>query len=87
MEKVEKERKDREEQQKAIKEEVILNEKEQLRLELERMEEGKVMSEASEGKNDETHIKDRVPEVEQQGAEEEETRQNNLTEVTFDDLV
>ena len=85
MEKAEKEKKERDEQQRAIEEEVILSEKEQLRLELERMEEGKVTSEASEGKNDETQIKDHVLEMEQQGTEE--TRQNNLTEVTVADYV
>lgn len=81
MEKAEKDRKGREEHQKAIEDEVILNEKEQLRLELERMKEGRVASEASEGKNDETRG------VEQRGTEEEEIRHNDLTEVTFADYI
>ncbi|XP_038559820.1 urea transporter 2-like [Micropterus salmoides] len=73
MEKAENEKKDSKELQKAIEEEVILNEKEQLRLEqmrLERMEEARVASEASEDENDETHVKDHAPGVEQQGTEE-----------------
>lgn len=74
MEKAEKEKKEKEEQQKAIKEDVILNEKEQLRLQLERMEEGRVASEASEGIHDKTHVEGHAPEVEQQGTEEEEIR-------------
>ncbi|CAN9513290.1 unnamed protein product [Ophioblennius macclurei] len=51
-EKIEEERKQREEQQKAAEEETILNEKEQLRLMLEKMEEGVVQSDAAEGSND-----------------------------------
>lgn len=73
MEKAENEKKDSKELQKAIEEEVILNEKEQLRLEqmrLERMEEARVASEASEDENDETHVEDHAPGVEQQGTEE-----------------
>ncbi|XP_070760128.1 urea transporter 2 isoform X1 [Enoplosus armatus] len=80
MEKAEKEKKERE-QQKAIEEEVILNEKEQLRLELERMEEGRVASEASQCTNDETRVKDHATGVQQQDTEEE-IRHNDLTEVT-----
>ncbi|XP_022611622.1 urea transporter 2-like [Seriola dumerili] len=77
MEKAEKERKEKEEQQRAIEEELILNEKEQLRLELERMEEGRVASEAPEGENDET------PEAEQQSMKSD----SDLTEVTLPDHV
>lgn len=71
MEKAEKERKEREEQQKVTEEEIILNEKEKLRIEIERMEKGGVASEASEGKSGETHGKDQAPGVEQQSTEEE----------------
>lgn len=51
IEKAEAEKKEREKQQKAIDEELILNEKEQLRLELERAEEGGTQEEqkATEG--------------------------------------
>lgn len=80
--KAEKERKEKEEQQKAIEEEVILNEKEQLRLELERMEEGRAASEASEAGNNETRAEDEAPGVEQQGTEEE-IRQNEIIQVTI----
>ncbi|XP_051279544.1 urea transporter 2 [Dicentrarchus labrax] len=72
VEKAEKEQKEREEQQRAAEKELILNEKEQLRLELESIEEGRVARESSEGKNDETHVKDHAPGVEQQGSKEEE---------------
>ena len=58
MERAKKAEKESEEQQKAIKENIILNEKEQLRLEHERMEKGMAESEASEDENDETHVKD-----------------------------
>ncbi|TKS78804.1 Urea transporter 2 [Collichthys lucidus] len=71
MEKAEKERKEREEQQKVTEEEIILNEKEKLRIEIDRMEKGEVASEKSEGKNGETHGKDQAPGVEQQSTEEE----------------
>ncbi|XP_070820974.1 urea transporter 2 [Chaetodon trifascialis] len=56
MEKAEEARKEREEQQKAIEDEVILNEKEKLRLELDRIEQGRVASEVSERQNDETLV-------------------------------
>lgn len=52
LEKVEKEKSEKEEQQKAIEDEVIQNEKEQLRLQIEQMEEGR-RSEGDEVKNDE----------------------------------
>lgn len=56
MEKAEKERKEREAQQRAVEEEVIINEKEQLKIELERMEQGKTENEAQEVKNDLTEV-------------------------------
>lgn len=79
-EKAEKERKEKEDQQKAIADQVILNEKVQLRIELERMEDGR---EASDG----THTKDHVPAVQHQDTEEEQNRNNDLVEVTFADYV
>lgn len=85
-EKAEKERKE-EQQQKATKEEIILNEKEQLRVQLEIMEEGKVESEASESENDESHVKDHAPGVEQQRTEKEQNRHNDLREITLADCV
>ncbi|XP_071755786.2 urea transporter 2 isoform X1 [Centroberyx gerrardi] len=83
MEKQEKERKEREEQQKAVEEANILNEKEQLKLEFERMEEGKLMSDASEGQNEDTDIEDFVSEVGQQVTEEEETTKNEDTVANY----
>uniref|UniRef100_A0A3B4WLB1 Solute carrier family 14 member 2 n=1 Tax=Seriola lalandi dorsalis TaxID=1841481 RepID=A0A3B4WLB1_SERLL len=64
------------EKQRTIEEELILNEKEQLRLELERMEEGRVASEAPEGENDET------PEAEQQSMKSD----SDLTENTLNNF-
>ena len=52
LKKSEAERDEQEKQQKAMEEELILNEKEQLRLDLERAEEGSVQHEASEGRNE-----------------------------------
>ncbi len=86
MEMAEKERKEKEEQQKAIKKEVILNKKVQMRIHLERMEEARVASQASEGVNDETHVEGHAPDVEQQGTEEPEIR-HGLTEVILSDYV
>lgn len=86
-EKAEKERKEEEQQQKATKEEIIPNEKEQLRVQLEIMEEGKVENEASESENDKAHVKDHVPGVEQQGTEKEQNRHNDLREITLADYV
>ncbi|KAM9858312.1 urea transporter 2 isoform 1-T1 [Aulostomus maculatus] len=74
QEKMEAERKEKEDQQRAIEDVQIQNEKEQLRLELERMEEGKITSEQPE-----EHVD--VP----QDTEEEETRPNNPTDVTVTD--
>lgn len=85
-EKREKERKEKEEQQKIIEENLRLNEKEQLRLELERMEEGKTASDESKEQNEDTHTEDPGSEVGQQGTEEEDTN-NNLIEVTVTDSV
>ncbi|XP_022074013.2 urea transporter 2 [Acanthochromis polyacanthus] len=86
-EKAETERKEKEEQQRAIEEEVMLNEKEQLRLELERMEEGKIESGASEDKNDKTQTNNLRLEVDEQVSDEEKNRRNDLTEVTVVDCV
>ncbi len=74
MEKAEAEKK-REEQQNVMTD--TPDEKEKLRLELERVETGSVASEASEGKNEETLVIDLAPAVEQQGNEEEEQIENN----------
>lgn len=82
MEKAEKEKKEKEEQQEAREEENILNEKEKLRLELERMEN----SEESEGKNDETIVIDHTTEVEPRDTAGE-NNENNVTEVTLADYV
>ncbi|XP_040052723.2 urea transporter 2 [Gasterosteus aculeatus] len=71
-----KERIESEEEQKRIKEEVVMNEKEQLRLELERLEERRGEGEASDDKDEE---------VEQQGTED--VRHDDLTEVAVADLV
>lgn len=84
MEKAEKERKGEEEQQKAIEEEMILNEKEQLRIQLERMEEGKQGNGPSDGTNDTSEGVSR--EVVEQGSEDEK-RNNHLTEVMLTDHV
>lgn len=75
-------------ERKVIEDQVKLNEKVQLRIELERLEEGRVASEVSENKNDGTHVEDHAPAVETQVTEEEEEiRNNDLTEVTFADYV
>lgn len=79
-EKAEKERKEKEDQRKAIEDQVTLNDKLQLRIELERMEEGRVASEISDSKNDS------APPAEHQDTAEE-VRNNDLTEVTFADYV
>lgn len=76
-----KEKVEKEEQQKAAKEKIILNERVQLRLECEKMEEGKVESEASHSKNDESHVKEHAYGVEKQDTEKEE-RRNDPREVT-----
>lgn len=75
LEKAEKERKEKEEQQRANEEQVIQNEKEQLRIELERLEEGRVASEPSEGENDVTQ------------EPEDNNSVSDLTEVTATDFV
>nr|XP_046243206.1 urea transporter 2 isoform X1 [Scatophagus argus] len=85
-EKAEKERQEREEQQKAIEDEILLNVKEKLRIELQRMEEGRVASEETENKDDETHVKDHEPEVKQQDTEEQ-IRQGDPIEITPSDYV
>lgn len=59
-----------------------MNEKEKLRLDLERIEQGRVTSEASESKNDETHVKDHA-----QLGTEGEIRSNDATGVTIADYV
>uniref|UniRef100_UPI0037E788AD urea transporter 2 isoform X1 n=2 Tax=Semicossyphus pulcher TaxID=241346 RepID=UPI0037E788AD len=73
MEKAEKEKSEKEEQQRAIEEGVILNEKEQLKLDLERIEEGREASEASEGKYDETYYEEHESGLDQHFTEEEIT--------------
>ncbi|MED6284374.1 hypothetical protein CHARACLAT_018681 [Characodon lateralis] len=75
-EKAEKERKEREEPLKAVNEQVILNEKEQLKLELQQMEEGK-----QEGENEMTTEDDQRVNV------EETNRQNTFNEVVLLDYV
>ncbi|XP_068995218.1 urea transporter 2 [Embiotoca jacksoni] len=87
LQKAEKERKEREEQQRAIEKEVLVNEKEQLRLQLERMEEGKEGSEASKGTNEKTSFKDHTPQVVERISEEEKNRYGDLTDVTIADNV
>ncbi|XP_030000372.1 urea transporter 2 isoform X1 [Sphaeramia orbicularis] len=77
-ERAEKERKETEEKKKSIEDEILKNEKEQLRLELARMEEGKRTNEAS----DDPLTQDPEPEAEQH-VDEDETRQNNLTEAAY----
>lgn len=72
MEKAEKDRKEKEEQQRANEEQVIQNEKEQLRIELERLEEGRVVSDPSEGEND----------VTQEPEQQDNNSVSDLTEVT-----
>ncbi|KAK9522681.1 hypothetical protein VZT92_019130 [Zoarces viviparus] len=84
VKKAEKARIEREERN-TIKEEMILNEKLQLTLELERLEENRAASEASDEKNDKTHDEGYVPGVEQQGAED--IRHDDLTVVTVADHV
>lgn len=82
MKKQEKEEKERQkkEQQKAIEEEIILNEKEQLRIELEIMEAGNVESEALESENDKSHVNRNEPGIEQQVAEREQNRHDALAD-------
>ncbi|XP_053182014.1 urea transporter 2 [Scomber japonicus] len=82
MEKAEKERIEKEEQLDALREVVILSEKEQLRLKLEKIEEVRPMNEASEAENDETKIKNH-----EQQSTKEETRQNTPTDDTLADYV
>lgn len=80
QEKTEKELKEKEEQKKSIADEILKNEKEQLRLELARMEEGKMSNEAS----DDSLTPDPAPEARQQvDDDDDETRQNDLTEVAY----
>ncbi|XP_041854350.1 urea transporter 2 [Melanotaenia boesemani] len=79
-EKAEKEKKEREEQQRTIEEEVILNEKELLRI----LEEGKVVSGTLIRKNDQTPVEDRAPEEQ---VTEERNRDNDLTEIIHADYV
>ncbi|XP_068559667.1 urea transporter 2 [Cebidichthys violaceus] len=83
MKKAEKERIEREKN--TNKEEMILNEKEQLRLELERLEENRAASEASDSKDDGTPVEGYAPGVEQKVAED--IRHVDLTEVTVADHV
>uniref|UniRef100_A0A7N6F8I1 Solute carrier family 14 member 2 n=1 Tax=Anabas testudineus TaxID=64144 RepID=A0A7N6F8I1_ANATE len=71
---------EKKEKRKAIEDQVTLNDKLQLRIELERMEEGRVASEISDSKNDS------APPAEHQDTAEE-VRNNDLTEVTFADYV
>lgn len=80
-EKAEKERKEQEKQQRAIEEEVILNEKNQLRLELQRMEEGK-----EDKNNKETQAEDQESAANVQDTEGERNRRNELTRVIIADL-
>uniref|UniRef100_A0A3Q3FHN1 Solute carrier family 14 member 2 n=1 Tax=Labrus bergylta TaxID=56723 RepID=A0A3Q3FHN1_9LABR len=74
MEKAEKEKKEREQLQRAIEDEAILNEKEQLRLELEKMEEGREECKASEGEYDQMYVEDNAPAVEHNTTEEKEIK-------------
>lgn len=67
------------EQNKSAKEEVTLKEKEILRLQLERIEEGI--------KTNEKHVDDDVLKQERQVTGEQETRPNQVTEVTVADYV
>lgn len=85
MEKTKKEKEEREEQKNAIEEEIIQNEKEQLRLELERSEEQRAASEASEGRTEETRVEGFGPGEGPQGAED--LRHGDLTEVTVSEAV
>lgn len=75
MEKADKEMEEKENQQKAIQEEIILNEKQQMRLELERLEEGKLESRISEGEFEQTHVLTQDPEVNKQVTEEDKNRE------------
>uniref|UniRef100_A0A3Q3FHQ2 Solute carrier family 14 member 2 n=1 Tax=Labrus bergylta TaxID=56723 RepID=A0A3Q3FHQ2_9LABR len=59
---------------KAIEDEAILNEKEQLRLELEKMEEGREECKASEGEYDQMYVEDNAPAVEHNTTEEKEIK-------------
>lgn len=70
-EKVEKESEEREEQLKATKEEILLNEKQQLRIALELMEEGKVQNEPLECKNIILPVEVHTSVGDQQGTEED----------------
>lgn len=81
-EKAEKERKEQEKQQRAIEEEVVLNEKEQLRLELQGLEEGRAGS-----KNNQTQTENQVPAAEAQAAEEDRNRKNELTEIIIAEYI
>uniref|UniRef100_A0A3Q3FFW6 Solute carrier family 14 member 2 n=1 Tax=Labrus bergylta TaxID=56723 RepID=A0A3Q3FFW6_9LABR len=67
-------RKTWEQLQRAIEDEAILNEKEQLRLELEKMEEGREECKASEGEYDQMYVEDNAPAVEHNTTEEKEIK-------------
>nr|AAD53268.2 urea transporter [Opsanus beta] len=86
QEKADKLKKECEEAQRALEEEEILNAKEQLRLALHRMEEGKKMNGQADVKNEEKETEHNVPDR-VQVATEDETRQDNPTEVTGDNHV
>ncbi|XP_029295683.1 LOW QUALITY PROTEIN: urea transporter 2 [Cottoperca gobio] len=77
MEKAEKDRKESAEQKKALEEEVILNEKEYLRIEFGKLDENRAASETSDDENETTHVD------KQQRTEEKEIRHNDLTKVTL----
>lgn len=75
VEKAEEERKERKAQQRAIEEEVVWNEKEQLRLELQVMEEGRTGS-----KNNETQAENQVSAADMQTTEGR-NRTNEIIEI------
>lgn len=84
-EKAEREKEEKERQRNAIEQEIMLNEKEQLRIHLEQMEKGNVDCQASE--KVESHVNNHEPVVAEGESETEQNGLNDLREVTVADCV
>lgn len=84
-EKAEREKEEKERQRKAIECEIILNEKEQLRINLEKMEKGTVDCQAAE--KEESHVDNGEPAVAEGGTETEQNGLSDLREVNVADCV
>lgn len=84
-EKAEREKEEKERQQNVIEQEIMLNEKEQLRINLEEMEKGNVDCQASE--KEESHVNNHEPVVAEGGSETGQNGLSDLREVTVADCV